>query len=204
MWYTDGVEGEVIKDLLARFMKDNPGINVILDDVGYKVVQEQLPVGARGRGAAPTSPASPTSRHWLTTCSTRRPTLPILPTGRPISAISSTGRGRTARRPSPDSTTQLTLTGGFANKTLFEQAGVCCRALTPPGRQVGRGGRKGAGQPADQRSVRDRLFGPPHLGPNVPHGAYDIGVDGLPAPCRSPASRPSPANWSIRHGRRAE
>ena len=29
MWYSDGVEGEVFQDLVARFMKDNPDINVI-------------------------------------------------------------------------------------------------------------------------------------------------------------------------------
>ncbi|TIL83024.1 MAG: extracellular solute-binding protein, partial [Mesorhizobium sp.] len=51
MWYSDGVEGEVIQDLLNRFMKDNPDINVILDNVAYKVVQEQLPVELEaGRG----------------------------------------------------------------------------------------------------------------------------------------------------------
>ncbi len=33
MWYSDGVEGEVLKDLLNRFMKENPGINVVLDNV---------------------------------------------------------------------------------------------------------------------------------------------------------------------------
>ena len=33
MWYSDGVEGEVIQDLLNRFMEQNPDINVILDNV---------------------------------------------------------------------------------------------------------------------------------------------------------------------------
>ena len=44
MWYSDGVEGDVLKDLIDRFMKDNPGINVIIDNVAYSVIQEQLPV----------------------------------------------------------------------------------------------------------------------------------------------------------------
>ena len=44
MWYSDGVEGAVIDDLLKRFMADNPGIDVILDNVAYTVVQEQLPI----------------------------------------------------------------------------------------------------------------------------------------------------------------
>ena len=32
MWYSDGVEGEVMQDLLNRFMKDNPDIHVTLDN----------------------------------------------------------------------------------------------------------------------------------------------------------------------------
>ena len=32
MWYSDGVEGDVLKDLVDRFMKDNPGINVTIDN----------------------------------------------------------------------------------------------------------------------------------------------------------------------------
>ncbi len=49
MWYSDGVEGEVIQDLLNRFMKDNPDIKVTLDNVAYKVIQEQLADPARSR-----------------------------------------------------------------------------------------------------------------------------------------------------------
>ncbi|TIX41855.1 MAG: extracellular solute-binding protein, partial [Mesorhizobium sp.] len=44
MWYSDGVEGDVIQDILNRFMKDNPDIHVTLDNVAYKVIQEQLPI----------------------------------------------------------------------------------------------------------------------------------------------------------------
>ena len=44
MWYSDGGEGAVIKDLLSRFSKANPDVNVILDEVSYDVVKEQLPV----------------------------------------------------------------------------------------------------------------------------------------------------------------
>ncbi len=54
MWYSDGVEGEVIKDLVGRFMKENPDVNVILDNVSYKVVQEQLPIPLEA-GKGPTS-----------------------------------------------------------------------------------------------------------------------------------------------------
>ncbi len=49
MWYSDGVEGDVMKDLVGRFMKENPGINVTLDNVAYSVIKDQLPVQARSR-----------------------------------------------------------------------------------------------------------------------------------------------------------
>ena len=44
MWYSDGVEGEVLQDLLNRFMAENPDINVVLDNVAYTVITEQLPI----------------------------------------------------------------------------------------------------------------------------------------------------------------
>ncbi|TIX86159.1 MAG: extracellular solute-binding protein, partial [Mesorhizobium sp.] len=68
MWYSDGVEGEVIQDLLNRFMKDNPGINVILDNVAYKVIQEQLPVeleAGRGPDIARVTNIKELADHWL-------------------------------------------------------------------------------------------------------------------------------------------
>ena len=103
MWYSDGVEGEVIEDLLKRFMAENPGINVILDNVAYQVIQEQLPIQLQaGQGPdiarvtnlkeqadALARPDAPTSRT---------PT-----TGAPTSPTRSTGCAPTARRPSPAS-----------------------------------------------------------------------------------------------------
>jgi alpha-1,4-digalacturonate transport system substrate-binding protein len=68
MWYSDGVEGEVIQDLLDRFEAENPEIDVILDNVAYQVIQEQLPIQlASGQG--PTSPRvtnlKEQAQHWL-------------------------------------------------------------------------------------------------------------------------------------------
>ena len=36
MWYSDGNEGDVMRDLLDRFEKSNPDIKVMLDRVPYK------------------------------------------------------------------------------------------------------------------------------------------------------------------------
>ncbi len=43
MWYSDGNEGEVVRDLLDRFEKANPDIKVTLDRVPYKTITENLP-----------------------------------------------------------------------------------------------------------------------------------------------------------------
>lgn len=123
MWYTDGVEGEVMKDLVDRFNKANPGINVILDDVGYKVVQEQLPVeleAGRGPDIARVTNLKTIAQHWLDL----RPYIAD-------AAYWEKNFGDQFDWMRPDGSdaitgfmTQLTLTGGYANKTLFEQAGV--------------------------------------------------------------------------------
>ena len=42
MWYSDGVEGQVFKDLIAKFQKDNPDIKVTVDEVAYSTIKEQL------------------------------------------------------------------------------------------------------------------------------------------------------------------
>ena len=68
MWYSDGVEGEVIQDLLNRFMDENPDINVILDNVAYQVIQEQLPIeleAGRGPDIARVTNIKTLADHWL-------------------------------------------------------------------------------------------------------------------------------------------
>ena len=123
MWYSDGVEGEVMKDLVDRFMKENPGINVILDNVAYSVIKEQLPVqleAGNGPDIARVTAIKDLARHWLDL--------------RPLvkdAKYWDDNFGDKADWMRPDGSdqisgfmTQLTLTGGFANKTLFDQAGV--------------------------------------------------------------------------------
>ena len=72
-WYSDGNEGEVITDLLKRFEAQNKDIKVVLDQVPYKAITENLPVqlalgpaehgrprrALTGRRAAAGSPGSP-------------------------------------------------------------------------------------------------------------------------------------------------
>ena len=50
-WYLDGNEGEVMNDLLRRFEGRNPDIRVVLDQVPFKAISENLPVQlASGQG----------------------------------------------------------------------------------------------------------------------------------------------------------
>ena len=50
-WYSDGNEGEVMADLLKRFEEQNKDIEVVLDQVPYKAINENLPVQlASGQG----------------------------------------------------------------------------------------------------------------------------------------------------------
>ena len=181
MWYTDGVEGEVIKDLLARFMKDNPGINVILDDVGYKVVQEQLPVeleAGRGPDIARVTNIKTLADHWLD----------LTPhIADPAYWQANFGDQFDWMRPDGSKAitgfmTQLTLTGGFANKTLFEQAGVPLPGADATWDQwVEAAGKVQDSQQLNAAFVIDRS-GHRISAPNISYGANYIGADGLPAP----------------------
>ncbi|NRQ16729.1 ABC transporter substrate-binding protein [Ensifer sesbaniae] len=181
MWYSDGVEGEVLKDLLDRFMKENPGINVILDNVSYSVVKEQLPVqleAGNGPDIARVTNLKAQSQHWLDL--------------RPLVADPAywdENFGAQADWMRPDGSnqisgfmTQITIAGGFANKTLFEQAGVAI-----PGKDATWDDwAKAAKQVAENQQVPfpmalDRS-GHRLSGPNLAYGGNYIGSDGKPAP----------------------
>ncbi|KSV91245.1 ABC transporter substrate-binding protein [Sinorhizobium sp. GL28] len=181
MWYSDGVEGEVLKDLLDRFMKENPGINVILDNVSYSVVKEQLPVqleAGNGPDIARVTNLKAQSQHWLDL--------------RPLVADPTywdENFGGQADWMRPDGSnqisgfmTQITIAGGFANKTLFDQAGVAI-----PGKDATWDDwAKAAKQVAENQQVPfpmalDRS-GHRLSGPNLAYGGNYIGSDGKPAP----------------------
>jgi alpha-1,4-digalacturonate transport system substrate-binding protein len=181
MWYSDGVEGEVMQDLVNRFMEANPGINVILDNVAYKVVQEQLPIqleAGEGPDIARVTNLKTLADHWLDLT----PYLSDPEYWR-------TNFGAQADWMRPDGSdaitgfmTQITLTGGFANKTLFEQAGV---ALPGEGATwddwVNASAEVAASQGTAAAFAIDRS-GHRISGPNVSYGASYIGADGKPAP----------------------
>jgi alpha-1,4-digalacturonate transport system substrate-binding protein len=123
-WYSDGNEGEVLLDLLKRFEANNPDIKVVVDQMPYKAISETLPVqiaSGQGPDIARVTDLGGLSRYTLDL----RPYLkdpdyweknfgPFLVWMRPNGDTQSI----------PGFMTQLTVTGPFVNKTLFEQAGI--------------------------------------------------------------------------------
>lgn len=125
MCYSDGNECEVTRDLAKRFESRNTDIKVVVDQVPYKAIVEQLPVQlAAGEGPdiarvtdlgglnkfyldlAPHLGAR--AKYWEDNFGTTLPWLRSGPADRGIYGMM----------------TQLTVTGAFVNKTLFEQAKV--------------------------------------------------------------------------------
>ena len=123
-WYSDGNEGEVLLDLLKRFESANPDIKVTVDQMPFKAISETIPVqlaSGQGPDMVRVTDFGGVARYTLDL----RPYLtdaayweknfgPFLGWMRV--------EGDTASI--PGFMTQLTITGPFVNKTLFEQAGI--------------------------------------------------------------------------------
>lgn len=181
MWYSDGVEGEVMKDLVGRFMKENPGINVILDNVAYSVIKEQLPVqleAGNGPDIARVTALKDLSKHWLDL--------------RPLvkdAKYWDENFGDKADWMRPDGSnqisgfmTQLTLTGGYANKTLFEQAGVEIPGPKATWDEWAAAAKKVAESQKIPFAMAIDRSGHRITAPNLSYGANYVGKDGKPAP----------------------
>ena len=125
MWYGDGeTEGKAMQDQLDKFMAQNSDINVILDQVPYKSIQDSLPVQlASGEGPdiarvtdlgglakyyKDLTPYLKDTDYWEASYG------PFLNWMRLPGDTSSI----------PGFMSTMTVTGPYVNKTLFEQAGV--------------------------------------------------------------------------------
>lgn len=124
MCYQDGIECEVTADLAKRFEAANPGTKVVVDTVPYKTIVEQLPVqlaAGQGPDIARVTDLGGLSKHYLDISKD-------LKNRRYFDA----NFGATAAWLAPSAgdkgvygfMSQLTMTGPFVNKTLFEQAKV--------------------------------------------------------------------------------
>ena len=123
-WYNDGIEGEVMREILDRYEAANPDVSVTLDVVPYKAILESLPVqlaAGEGPDIARVTDLGGLSEHYLD-----------LTPHISDPAYWETNFGpflRWLRQPGDDSAisgfmTQLTVTGPYVNRTLFEQAGL--------------------------------------------------------------------------------
>ena len=122
--YSDGNECEVTQDLAKRFESQNADVKVIVDKVPYKAILEQLPVqlaAGEGPDIARVTDLGGLSKYYLD----------ITPYVKdPKYWEANFGETLKWLRPTPNDKgiygmmTQLTVTGPFVNKTLFEQAKV--------------------------------------------------------------------------------
>jgi alpha-1,4-digalacturonate transport system substrate-binding protein len=124
MCYQDGVECDVTAEQARRFEAANPGTKVILDVVPYKTIVEQLPVqlaAGQGPDIARVTDLGGLSKYYLDIASYVKDknywetnfgaTLPWL-------------RPAVADKGIYGFMSQLTMTGPYVNKTLFDQAKV--------------------------------------------------------------------------------
>jgi alpha-1,4-digalacturonate transport system substrate-binding protein len=124
-WYDDGNEGAVLRELLDRFEAENPGIKVVVDTVPYSPgILETLPIqleAGEGPDMARVTQLGVLSKYYLDL----RPYLSNAEYWEtnfgPFLAWMQSEPGGNAI---PGFMTQLTVTGPFINRTLFEQAGV--------------------------------------------------------------------------------
>lgn len=123
MCYSDGNECEVYEDVLSRFEADNPGIDVAIDVVAYQAILENLPVqlaAGTGPDIAKVTDLGGLNEYYLD----------LAPYVDRDYWAESFGDTLGWYRAGPDDDgiygmhSQLTITGAFANATLFEQAGV--------------------------------------------------------------------------------
>ena len=180
MWYSDGNEGEVMQDLLTRFEADNPDIKVVLDTVAYDAILNSLPVqleAGQGPDLARVTNLKAQAQHWLDL----RPLLPDADYwdanfGDYFDWMRADGSDAI-----PGFMTQLTVTGPYINKTLFDQAGV---APLPEGStwdEWVEAAKKVAKDQGVQIALGWDRSGHRLAGPAISMGAKYIGDDGMPA-----------------------
>lgn len=124
-WYNDGNEGEVMRSLLDRYEKENPGIKVVLDTVAYADLDKTLQPQAEAGTPPDLARVTDLTRY-------RAFYLDLRPHLKDAAAWEKNWAPQFLQslRPASDTTslngfpTQFTVSGPFINRTLFAQAGV--------------------------------------------------------------------------------
>ncbi|MBC6407271.1 MAG: carbohydrate ABC transporter substrate-binding protein [Rhodobacteraceae bacterium] len=176
---SDGNECEVMEDILSRFETENPSVDIVMDVVPYKAILESLPVQL----AADTGPdmAKVTDLGGL-----NQYYLDLAPYVDGDYWASRFGDTLDWYRGGPDDDgiygmhSQLTITGAYVNKTLFDQAGV----EVPPGDADWDAWAEAARQVAEATGTDfpmaiDRS-GHRIAGPAISYGAAYFAEDGTP------------------------
>ena len=116
-YYADGVEADVMKPLLDKFMAENPEITVVLDVVPYKTIDEQLPVQLESNTGPDLARITNFGAYQskLLDLRTQLADSAYYEANFPAPILSALNYGGY-----PDA---LTVTGPYVNKTLFDQAG---------------------------------------------------------------------------------
>jgi alpha-1,4-digalacturonate transport system substrate-binding protein len=125
LWYSDGVEGDVMRNLLDRFQEEHPNIIVIMDTVAPADLQNTLQAQIE-TGDAPDIARIIQASSFAGQYLDLRPYLQdpaYFETNFPAPILNSmrSGLDDTGIYGYP---TQLTVTGPYINRTLFELAGV--------------------------------------------------------------------------------
>lgn len=179
MCSSDGNECEVTREIFDRFEKENPGVTIKMDEVPYKAILESLPVqlaAGTGPDMAKVTDLGGLSKYYLDLA-------PYVD-----SAYWESSFGGTLdwyRKGSDDKGiyglhSQLTITGAFINKTLFDQAGVAV-----PGPDASWDDWAAASVDAAKKTgttfpmAMDRS-GHRIAGPAISYGAKLFGDDGVP------------------------
>lgn len=180
-WYDDGNEGQVLRDLLDRFEADNPDIRVIIDTVPYDSgILQSLPLQLAtdaGPDIARVTDLGGLAEYFLDL----RPYVedpayweenfgPFLDWMR--------DEGSDAI---PGYMTQLTVTGPFVNKTLFDQAGVELPGADATWQDWAAAAREVAEATGTPYALAMDRTGHRLAGPAISQGAQIFDEDGYPA-----------------------
>ncbi len=124
MCYQDGVECDVTAEQAKRFEATNPGTKVVIDTVPYKTINEQLPVqlaAGQGPDIARVTDLGGLSKYYLDISKLVKDTKQW---DANFGATQPWLRPSAADKGIYGFMSQLTMTGPYVNKTLFEQAKV--------------------------------------------------------------------------------
>ena len=177
--YGDGNECEVMREQLDRFEQQNPDIKVAMDKVAYKAILESLPVqlaAGEGPDLARITDLGGLSKYFLD----------LTPYVDAAYWEQNFGESLKWYRSAPGDKgiygmmTQLTITGPYINKTLFEQANVPVPGEKATWDEWAEATRKVAKATETPFAMAMDRSGHRLAGPAVSNGAKFFGPDGKP------------------------